>query len=751
MEIVKLFDTKVVETPIYDSGISESGAYIGEDIRFCNTALATEVGMYFRKHGHYPHQPPTPKDIDDKNYYARFRESKRYDEYKAFWDEEENRRRNGIIIPGRLLPDGSMQKVHITGHHYSYLNYCTILHDDTGNKKHKENVLHDKPKFARVTGTSKASTPDFWDGDYHYFKAVELAKRLGLNLVVDKTRQVGYSYKGASIASDIYDLIPRSTVVIGAFDEKYLIAGDATFEMCKNRINHINAFTDWKKSIVGTGVGSKKEIRSGYVYKGSKIKGGFRSVIIPVTFGTNPSAARGKKPFMVFMEEAGKFPNLIDAVIATNEGLREGGIVTGVMIIFGTGGGKPGDWEGFEEIFYNPLEYACLPFKNVWDENMETTTCGFFHGRQYNLKPYYDKDGNSDLIAATEHIKKEREIWKKSGKDDLYKKNVAEKPISPKESFNASIDNIFNTPELIEHAARVEHDTDLRIGMHGLLIREKTGKLRFYLNGELDKRFVHKPIEILTRKVDDDLEGCITIWYHPFRDRDSVIPSKLYYIVHDPYAVSTERGDITHRHSLGCSYVYESVNNFTKGYGDRIVAKYLGRPSNINVYNENLFKLAEYYGCTNRQVWFENNRGDVKTYAESHGYLSWLCFDTDIDSPKEGSSTSKTRNYGINMTPNRKLAAIKYLREWLYRPRGVDELNKLHSNLHTLLDLRLLKELQYWHLKGNFDAVSTMFILMFLEKTLEKDMTYASQSKSNVKSETNSIFNPEYLISKMCN
>ena len=99
------------------------------------------------------------------------------------------------------------------------------------------------------------------------------------------------------------------------------------------------------------------------------------------------------------------------------------------MVIFGTGGGKPGHWEAFEEIFYHPLEYACLPFKNIWDDDMGHTICGFFHGRQYNLKPYYDKDGNSDTVTAMNFIKEEREVWKKSGKEDLYKKKAFENPI----------------------------------------------------------------------------------------------------------------------------------------------------------------------------------------------------------------------------------------------------------------------------------------------------------------------------------
>jgi len=737
------------ETPIFDKEVGNYGAYINEDIRFYNSELATNVGKYFRKHGRYPYPPPTPKDDNDKHYYSRFKDSSKYDEYKKFWDIEENNRRNGIIIPGRLLSDGTIQKIHITGHHYSYLNYTTILHDDTVNNGKKEFVLKNKPTFAKQVGASKSSTPDFWDGDYHYFKAVDLAKTLGLNLVVDKTRQVGYSYKNSSIAVDMYDLIPKSTTIIGAYSEDYLVGGEATFEMAKNKINHINAFTDWRKSIMGTGVGSVKEIKSGYVYANSKIKDGFKSIIIPVVFAKNPGAARGKKGFLVMLEEAGKFPNLKESVIMTNKGLREGNIVTGIMIIFGTGGGTTGDWEDFEEIFYNPLDYDCLPFKNVWDEGMGHTASGFFHGRQYNLKPYYDKDGNSDIVKSIAYINGEREKWKKAGKEDLYKKNIAEQPITPKESFDGSNDNIFNSPQLIEQVAKVEHDPEFNFGINGLFIAGKDGVVSFKPNNELKKEWQHPPILSGVRHSGEDVEGCVTIWYYPFKDRSGNIPNKLYYLIHDPYAVSKEKGTITTKHSLGCSYIYESTNNFTSGFGDRIVAKYMGRPHNIDEHNKQVFMLAKYYGCTDRQIWFESNRGsEVLNYAKKNKFLSWLAYDTNVDSNKT-SETNKVLSYGFNLSPNRKLAAVKYLYDWLYQVRGVSTDNNQIFNLSLIIDSRLLYELQKWHLLGNFDAVSTMLVLMFLIEDIKKKNEYAKLNNTDRKKELdNSIFNPIYLINK---
>src|SRR5690606_22750065 len=70
-------------------------------------------GDYYIKNGVYTNAHP----IYDK------------EEYKAFWDEEERRRKDGLILPGKLLYENGiykLQDVHITGEHYGYLNYGEI-------------------------------------------------------------------------------------------------------------------------------------------------------------------------------------------------------------------------------------------------------------------------------------------------------------------------------------------------------------------------------------------------------------------------------------------------------------------------------------------------------------------------------------------------------------------------------------------------------------------------------------------------
>lgn len=63
-------------------------------------------------------------------------------------------------------------------------------------------------------------------------------------------------------------------------------------------------------------------------------------------------------------------------------------------------------WESgtidYADMFYNPIPYKLMPFINIWDEDAENSVCGFFHPVTWNMEGFYDKQGNSDIEAATE-------------------------------------------------------------------------------------------------------------------------------------------------------------------------------------------------------------------------------------------------------------------------------------------------------------------------------------------------------------
>ena len=164
-----------------------------EDIAFVNTSEASIAAKHFQKHGCYTKAHP------------------KWDrrEYNAFWDEEERKCKEGLILPGKLKMNENgiyeVQQIHITGEHYGYLNYSKIQaskdFDVKGGAVLSANgeQLH---KIEQGIINKSAMFPSFWDGDYYFFKSIELAKRVGRHIVVGKARRKGYSYKNGWLVEE---------------------------------------------------------------------------------------------------------------------------------------------------------------------------------------------------------------------------------------------------------------------------------------------------------------------------------------------------------------------------------------------------------------------------------------------------------------------------------------------------------------------------------------------------------------------
>lgn len=115
-----------------------SEKFITKEVRnaegiWINSQLFREEGLHFHKNKYYcPDLAGTHS-------------------YKEYWDEQLKRCIEGYSVGGAK----------ITQHHYFYLNYTRIkILEETGGR----------------TGIKEIKPPDFWDGDYNYFWAVEIAK-----------------------------------------------------------------------------------------------------------------------------------------------------------------------------------------------------------------------------------------------------------------------------------------------------------------------------------------------------------------------------------------------------------------------------------------------------------------------------------------------------------------------------------------------------------------------------------------------
>jgi len=535
---------------------------------FVNTLEFRKEALNFKKYGYYIDAPPGTRD------------------YMDYWTEQLRRCREGYSVGG----------VKITGHHYGYMNFAQILLTDDEDQK-------DINGRKKKRGKKKTRDfPHFWDGDYEYFHVVEIARHGmerkayealgletqvldldgGLNVMVGKARRKGFSYKNGWIAANNYNTLRHMTTLIGAYEKKYLYP-DGTMSMATNYLNFLNENTAWVKRRQAVDKQDHKRASFLEMQNGIPIEKGYKSQIIAVTFKDNPDAARGKDASLILLDECGAFDNLKDAYAATLPTIKDGGYITGQILMYGTGGDMEGGTIDFESMFYNPEPYELMPFDNIFDEGAYGTSCGFFFPDYWNKTGFMDEMGNSKIAEAKEHEEAKRAYKKKTAKDpSQVDKYITEHPFNPKEAFMQVSSNMFPVAALNEWRNHlVSSGLFTQMGVPGTLAETQDGVV-FRPDTNL------KPINKFPHDKADDLTGCVVQYQSPYRE-DGKVPPGMYIVVHDPYATDGTGGI-----SLGAAYVIKRVNPFSKP-DDMIVASYVGRPASQDEYNRNLFLLAELY------------------------------------------------------------------------------------------------------------------------------------------------------------
>jgi len=631
------------------------GPYIQD---FKDTQGLSSAANHFKEKGYYTAAPAGTKAYFD------------------YWDEQKRRCLEGYEHAGTK----------ITGYHYFFLNFSPM--DIAVTETLPDGTEIDK----RIT-----SFPRFYDGDWKYFHEIDKARKEGKHQAVLKGRRKGYSYKAASMVNCNYFHLRGSKSYIFAGEKEYLI-NDGLLSKAWSIMSFVDDNTAWTQPRVKD---SEMHKQSGYKINlnGTLVVRGMMSQIIGVSLKDNADKVRGKAGELIFFEESGKLPGLLKAWEVTMPTMRQGSKTLGLMVAFGTGGTEGADFEGLEEIFYNPLAYDCMDYENVWDEGALGTRCGHFVPIYENLEGFIDENGNSMVKEAIEFEMEQREKKKKTNDPKAYDQYIAEQPFSPQEATLQVSSNLFDIASLQAQYNRVKvHDLDSS-GTVGRLYYGTDKELKFRPDSELRqiRRYPHRK--------EDHLDGAIVLYEAPYRTQEGVVPRNLYILCHDPYA-QNQSADST---SLGAAYVLKRVNNISRP-DDMIVASYVGRPNTQDEYNENLFKLAKYY---NAKIGFENDRGDVIGFAKRKRLLHYLESEFEMLDKKELQSKTVRRNYGMHMTDARKKQGEIYIRDWLREVRGKDENGKPTMNMHKIYDLALLQELIKFNHKGNFDRVMALMIGMY--------------------------------------
>lgn len=627
-------------------------------------------------------------------------------QYKQFWKEETNRCLNGY----EPIVDGVPCGLWITGAHYFYLNYCLI-----------ERRVKD-----RMTGleVKRDGFPDFLLMDLYYFWELDInenplkygkieSEKKGM--IVAKARRKGWSFKNASVCVHKYTFFPKSYCVIASFLKPQAAK---TFSMALTMSNHLNKYTEFSHK---RAVDKNDEIVSGRKRKinGQEVVEGFQSCIKLMSFKDSDFKSVGNSATIFLFEEAGTFENLIEVYQLSEPLWKDGDISTGIPLIFGTGGDMSNVTKGFAEMFNNPGVWGLAEYENIYDENTEGM-CGMFIDEMW-YRPcteehegkFYegvDSNGNPNRWAAEVNLDKERERKKKSKDKKKYIITITQKCKTPKEAFMVPEGSIFPMAELYDRLSKLKADENYKyIGTPGELVFTENNDSINGVSFTPDVEGKLSPLYEYPSKVGTDRDGAVIIYERPVLVNGEV-PSDMYYIGHDPYAMNTETGE-----SLGSAYVMMSPKYFQYG-GEKIVAEYVGRPSGGNsmtIYNMNMEKLSLFYGGAKIMYEVSTGQGDVLNHFTRRKKLALLAM-RPILMLSNSTRSKANHTYGCSLSDVNKGDLEQHTYDWLLTERGETADGKKYTNIDLIPSKGLLEELIMYNRDRNCDRVSSLFMLMVI-------------------------------------
>ena len=634
-----------------------------------NSDKFRQAAIFFKEHGAYTLAPPGTTD------------------YIKYWDEETNR-----CLYGYVAPDGDA----ISGYNYFYLNYSPIM-------KLSEVEYTDRYGNKRTRRERILEFPNFWDYDYYYFNAIEEAETEGKHLVVLKSRQRGYSFKGASMLVRNYELIPGSKSFAVASEQKFLI-GDGLLTKAWQIMDFIDKNTAWSKQRLTS---TRMERVSGFKITdefGKQTEQGYLSSITGITLKNDPERLRGTRGKLVLFEEGGKFPNLETAWRVEQPAVEtDDGVAFGLLIAFGTGGTEGGAFDGLKNLFYKPEAFNCLSFPNIWDDGQEQTKCGFFVPSWSNMEStdqngkqrFMDQYGNSLKEKAVEELIAQRNKVKDGGASQTsIDRFISERPLKPQEAVLELGKNIFPRQLLMNQLTRIRTNEKLRNMKHIVdLAWDGEGQVKATEKKSGDITTYHL-------KKDDKPHGSIVIWEYPIKDP----PFGLYIGGCDPYD-----HDESFTNSLGSTFIFKRVKA-GEAWNDVIVAEYSGRPDTAEEYYENVRKLLIFY---NARLLFENERKGIYPYF-TNKHCDYLLADQPDKIISEVFKDSKVqRRKGCHMTKSIRAYGEGLILEWL-----MDEFEPGHPNIERIYSEPLIEELIENDGIKNVDRVIALCMTMIYREEL---------------------------------
>ena len=644
-------------------------------------------------------------------------------EYKAFWQNEVKKIREGITINGFTFSPFL----------YWHLNLWSIYVDTLVNNRVLRKL--DRPQFwdsfieIDDTINQAESHPDGKKG-----VAIVGSRRLSKSVIITSKvahQAIAYQNTECLVSGGNQPDIKNLTDYI-----------DLGLRNLPEYLRFSRVEDDWKKCVT---LGFK-ERGTNQRHEWSKIH------VRNFDDGNNTEAAAGLTLSGFLLDEGGKFP-FLSALAATTPcfdspyGWRCSPIITA------TGGDmkKAGD---MQELFNNPEAYN---FLSVNAKEDGTSISLFIPGTQSLKVPrepkllshYLDVPEGTELDNVTiwvadeekgkDLILKSREQIRKSSGMEAYLKEVMYYPLTPEECFLDASENIFPVDLLQEQLNFLESGGYVKEVDYVELYRDTDGKVK---HKPTDK----KPVNQYPAKPSDDNSGVVQIFEFPMNDA----PYGLYTAGTDPYKQSQAH----YSTSLGATYIFKRIHNLTgERFQNMIVASYIGRPKKIQTWYEETRKLLDFY---NAKTLCENmDMGFIDHCIEKKDPDRYLERTPSILREEIHANTKVNRTYGIHSSSGIKdyinSLIIEYLQETIEVQTDEEGNHKQVLGVSRILDPMLIKELLKFNPRANADRKDAFGYTLLMAKNLNRTVIVSDKVDNRYESYKNIANRRKSLFSSSAN
>lgn len=456
----------------------------------------------------------------------------------------------------------------------------------------------------------------------------------------------------------------------------------------------------------------------GYVDLDTGTRRGTLNEVAGLSAKDDPGKVRGKRQNLIVVEEFGSFANVLEMYNIMRPSVEEGKFSFGQMYLIGTAGEDESDFQGAQEIVYNPRGYKMYALPNEYDKlGQGRKEITYFFPGYLSRKGCYDKNGNSNVTKALLEILQDRYTIKYNSSDiNSITRAIAEIPITPQEAITRTRGNMFPVTLLNERINEIDNEPKFYDDTYvGTLQQKSDGEVVFVPTTDM-------PIRDFPTK-DNKVHGAIEIFEMPQKDSSGKVFSNRYILGHDPVD-----NDGANTMSLSSTFV---LDLFT----DRIVAEYTGRQDYADDNFEIVRLLCLFY---NGKCLYENNKRGIFAYFSSRRCLHLLADTPEYLIDKQ---LIKVRGYGNSSKGVAASAPINdyantLLREWLIKPVVItvvedgEEIEKTVPNLSFIKNRALLKELVLFNPDINVDRVRALGMVM-LYRGQYVDLYEGDLSKAN--------------------